>query len=161
MSGVRNDAAGASSAAGSICADIDTHRPALRAPLPPSGDQSTPARCTPSRGLILSRFHTSAPMNCPLCDLDMGWAAPCGVESILLPIHRRERTRYQRLVWTGRRHCPACGTSPGRTHHLCCERERCPACPDAQQQLTSCLEHFLWMALPSPRGPGPTRRRAG
>jgi hypothetical protein len=31
-----------------------------------------------------------------------------------------------------------------------CEREYCPACGDGQR-LTSCLDHFLWLALPSPR----------
>jgi hypothetical protein len=88
-------------------------------------------------------------MNCPLCDHDIAWRAPCTVEAILLPIHARPRTRYRRLTWTGRRPCPGCGTSSGHSHHLCCERERCPACA-GDQPLTTCHEHFLWAALPRP-----------
>jgi hypothetical protein len=51
---------------------------------------------------------------------------------------------------TGRRPCPERATPPGSAHHLPCEREYCPACGDGQR-ITSCLRHFLWTALPSPR----------
>jgi hypothetical protein len=81
-------------------------------------------------------------MKCPLCDQDMAWYTPCSVETIDLPIHTRQRAEYRRVIWTGRRLCPDCGTSPGCPHHLCCDRERCPVCGD-DQRLTSCLEHFL------------------
>jgi hypothetical protein len=80
----------------------------------------------------------------------MVWNLPCSIETIELPIHTRVRTEYRRVIWTGRRLCPDCGTSPGRAHHLCCERERCPAC-HADQQLTSCLDHFLGAAFPLPQ----------
>jgi hypothetical protein len=90
-------------------------------------------------------------MTCPLCDREMAWSSPCTVDSIVLPIHRRPRTQYWRIPWTGRRLCPDCGTGPGHPHHLTCERERCPACA-GDQPLTTCHEHFLWMALPPPTG---------
>jgi hypothetical protein len=89
-------------------------------------------------------------MNCPLCDHDTTWSAPCGAESIRLPIHTAPRTQYRRIPWTGRRRCSDCGTSPGRAHHLCCEREHCPACGDGRALIT-CHDHFLWAAMPVSR----------
>ncbi len=72
----------------------------------------------------------------------------------MLPIQEQPGTGYWRVPWTGRRQCPDCGTGPGCTHHLYCERERCPGCCNGQQ-LISCLRHFLWTALPSPHDDQP------
>jgi hypothetical protein len=97
-------------------------------------------------------IRTSLPtINCPLCDQDFPThGVPCTEDRLLLPIHVRPQISHRRIPWTGRRPCPECETPPSRPHHMPCEREYCPACSDVQR-LTSCLDHFLWTALPSPR----------
>jgi hypothetical protein len=93
-------------------------------------------------------------MNCALCDQHFPvHDVPCAGTQLLLPIHARPRTSYRRVLWTGRRPCSECATSPASPHHMPCEREYCPACGDGQR-LISCHAHFLWTALPSPTGRG-------
>jgi hypothetical protein len=88
--------------------------------------------------------------SCPLCDQDFPThGVRCTEDRLLLPIHARPQINHGRVLWTGRRPCPECATPTGRPHHMPCEREYCPACGDGQR-LTSCLDHFLWTALPSP-----------
>ncbi len=89
-------------------------------------------------------------MSCALCDRRFPvHGVPCTDTRLMLPIHVRPQVSYGRVPWTGRRPCPECATAPGSPHHMPCEREYCPACEDGRR-LTSCLEHFLWTALPSP-----------
>jgi hypothetical protein len=97
-------------------------------------------------------------MNCALCARQFPvHGVPCAGTRIRLPIHLIPRATYGRVLWTGRRPCPECATSPGSPHHMPCDREYCPACVDGQR-LTSCLDHFLWTALPSPAGRGTASR---
>ena len=90
-------------------------------------------------------------LTCPLCDRAFPLrGVACTEEWLQLPIHTRPQVSQRRVPWTGRRPCPECATPPGSPHHLPCDREYCPACSDGQR-ITSCLRHFLWTALPSPR----------
>jgi len=89
-------------------------------------------------------------VNCPLCNRYFPThGVPCTQDRLLLPIHTRPKISRGRVLWTGRRPCPECATSSGQPHHMPCGREYCPACGDGRK-LISCLDHFLWAALPSP-----------
>ena len=95
-------------------------------------------------------LHGHVPaVNCPLCDQRFPThGVACTQSRLLLPIHTQPRINHWRVLWTGHHPCPECATAPGRPHHMPCEREYCPACGDGQK-LISCLDHFLWAALPS------------
>ena len=122
--------------------------------------------CRGAEGETASDHSGSGPsphvgtMNCALCARHFPvHGVPCAGTRLRLPIHLIPRTTYGRVLWTGRRPCPECATSPGSPHHMPCDREYCPACVDGQR-LTSCLDHFLWTALPSPAGRGTASRVA-
>jgi hypothetical protein len=120
---------------------LPTHRPPIERPIHTS--------ITPGE----RAFRYIATVNCPLCDQHFPiHGVPCTEAGLMLPIHEKTRVRHQRMLWTGRRPCPECATSPGWPHHMPCDREHCPACCDGQK-LISCLGHFLWKALPSPARP--------
>jgi hypothetical protein len=122
--------------------------------------------CRGAEGETASDHSGSGPsphvgtMNCALCARHFPvHGVPCAGTRLRLPIHLIPRTTYGRVLWTGRRPCPECATPPGSPHHMPCDREYCPACVDGQR-LTSCLDHFLWTALPSPAGRGTASRAA-
>jgi hypothetical protein len=88
-----------------------------------------------------SLFAKWADMSCPLCDRYFPiHGVPCTEAVLSLPLHQREKVSYGRLIWTGWRPCPECGTSSGCPHHMPCVREYCPACCDGRK-LTTCLQH--------------------